>query len=102
VGRVKRLPPYRDGRLHVLADRCSTCVFRPGNLMSLSPGRLRELVKANVDNDAALVCHQTLSYGSHPEMGEALCRGFVDANSGNVPALRLAEAMDIVQPVEPP
>lgn len=97
-----RLPPYRDGRLHVITERCSTCVFRPGNLMSLSPGRLASLIKDNLDADSALVCHKTLPYGDHPEFGEALCRGFIDGVGDRSPAIRLAEAMGILQPVEPP
>lgn len=99
---MSRLPPYRDGRLHVLAERCSTCVFRPGNLMHLSEGRLADLAKSNLDAESALVCHKTLPYGDHPEMGEALCRGFVDAYGGQVTALRLAQAMEIVTEVEAP
>lgn len=55
-------------RPQLLAERCSSCVFRLGNLMHLAPGRR-----------AALICHQTLSYGDHPEIGEAVCRGYYDA-----------------------
>ena len=70
----RRLPPWRDDELHVMSARCGTCVFRPGNLMHLEPGRVRELVDDNLDADAALVCHKTLPYGDHPEVGEAICR----------------------------
>ena len=28
--------PYRDGKVHVCAVQCSTCVFRSGNLMHLA------------------------------------------------------------------
>jgi hypothetical protein len=66
-------------RPRLLADRCSSCVFRPGNLMQLADGRLADLVAANRAEGTLLVCHQTLSYGPHPEQLEALCRGFWDA-----------------------
>jgi hypothetical protein len=63
---------YRDGRVHVCAEMCATCVFRPGNLMHLRSGRLREMVEESLDNDSAIVCHKTL------EGDNAACRGFFD------------------------
>lgn len=98
----KRLPPFRDGTLHVCADLCSTCVFRPGNLMHLQPGYVRELVADNLQAESALVCHKTLPYGDHPEVGEALCRGFYDGPWRDTPARRLAEALGIVTEVTLP
>lgn len=99
---MKRLPPYRDGRMHVVADRCSTCVFRPGNPMHLQPGRVRELTDGNLSAESALVCHKTLPYGDHPEVGEAICRGFYDGPGRGSPALQLAAAMGIVEETEIP
>lgn len=75
--------------MHVLNERCSTCVFRPGNLMELSPGRLKTLTQANVNNDSALTCHQTLGTSC-----PAVCRGFFDAYP-TMP-LRLAAAMNVL------
>lgn len=70
--------PFRGGRVHVLAGKCSTCVFWPGNRMQLAEGRLRDLVQANIEADAALTCHKTLDEwpGDAPP---AVCRGFFDA-----------------------
>lgn len=70
--------PFRDGRVHVLAERCSTCVFHSGNRMHLSEGRLKDLVQQNLDADSALTCHSTLDTwpGDAPP---AVCRGFFDA-----------------------
>jgi hypothetical protein len=51
-------------------------VFRPGNLMHLKQGRLKDLVESNRAAGSYLVCHQTLR-DVHPR-GEALCRGFYD------------------------
>lgn len=63
----------------VCAQQCSTCVFRPGNPMSLRPGRLKTLIQENTgDGKAGLLCHETLSYGQHPEIGPSFCRGFFD------------------------
>lgn len=88
--------PYRDGKVHVLEDRCSTCVFRPGNLMSLSPGRLAELARENVAVDSALQCHQTLSYAADPAP-PAVCRGFYDAYADQTFPLRLAQTIGLVE-----
>ena len=96
---MTRQPPYRDGRLHVMADRCSSCVFRPGNPMRLEEGRLADLVEANVARGAALICHQT-TY-EQDERGEAVCRGFADAYADDVPALRFAEEWGLVTEQEP-
>lgn len=67
---------YRDGRVHVLAEMCSTCVFRRGNPMGLKAGRLREMVDAARGDESTIVCHKTL----HRDDGvqHAGCRGFFD------------------------
>ncbi len=92
-------PPYRDGRVHVLSARCHTCVFRPGNLMKLTAGRLRELVDDNIAADSALTCHSTLY---RPEVDEAVCKGFFDAYWQETAPLRLARYFDVVTYVDPP
>jgi hypothetical protein len=99
---VSRQPPWRDGKLHVLSGQCATCVFRAGNPMDLAPGRMRDLVESNLDAGAALTCHKTLSYGEHPELGEALCHGFLAAYGERVVAVRLARALELVELVPPP
>lgn len=63
------------GKPRVLSEQCSTCVFRPGNLMRLRPGRLRELVDHNRAVGAGLTCHQTLPYADGAT-DPAWCRGF--------------------------
>jgi hypothetical protein len=69
----------KTGKPRLMGDMCATCVFRPGNPMDLRPGRLRQLIHENTGPDAhGLVCHETLSYGQHPELGHAFCRGFFD------------------------
>lgn len=58
--------------MHVCREMCATCVFRPGNLMELRPGRLKELVDVAVRDESAIICHETL------EVDRAVCRGFFD------------------------
>jgi hypothetical protein len=92
--------PYRDGKVHVLSQMCATCVGRPGNLMKLGPGRLREVVEGNLEEGVALPCHST-TYEQDPR-GESLCRWFVDTYGDRVYLLRLAAAMGILQEDDPP
>ena len=63
---------YRNGRVHVKAEMCATCIFRPGNLMRLEPGRVTDMVRQSKENDSAIVCHDTS--GKY----NAVCRGFLD------------------------
>jgi len=94
--------PFRDNRVHVLSEKCSTCIFRPGNQMHLTPGRVREMVDASLEQDAGITCHQTLSYGGYDVPGEAVCRGFFDAHGERISGLRLAVGLGIVVEQEPP
>lgn len=96
------IQPYRDGKIHVLKERCSTCVFRGGNLMHLAPGRMKDLVEENRRQDTAFSCHQTLPYGEYEVDGMAICRGYFDAYGDQVTPLRLAVAMDVIEEVDPP
>lgn len=77
----------------LLADRCATCVFRPGNAMALVPGRLRGMIEKNNSAGTWITCHETLPWGHYPEFGEAICRGYYDTNGGNSWGIRLAQHM---------
>ncbi|MQY11483.1 hypothetical protein SRB5_16020 [Streptomyces sp. RB5] len=89
-----------DGLRHDVADpstwtvrmcgrRCSTCIFRPGNLMSLQPGRVAEMIKAAEASEGHVVCHKTLGTNA-----PAICAGFAAHPAGRVRslALRLADS----------
>lgn len=89
-------PVYSDGKVHVMAERCSTCVFRPGNLMNLEPGRLKQMVDQSVADGGGITCHKTIYGGAEQE---ATCRGFLETHGDKVPAFRLAEAMGIIEEV---
>ena len=73
------VPTMDDAGLHVMAARCSTCIFRAGNLMSLRPGRMADLTALTDANDGNVICHQTLKR----DVG-ALCRGSVDRRPGQM------------------
>ena len=87
-------PIYREGKVHVMRVMCSTCIFRPGNLMHLQPGRVAGMVKEANAAESAIICHSTLSGD------QAVCRGFDNLKS-TFP-LRLARAMGVVCEVEEP
>jgi len=95
-------PPFRDGKVHVLSEKCSTCVFRQGNVMNLPPGRLTGMVKESIAQDSAITCHQTLPYGAYEVEGQAVCRGFFDKHGDKVMPLRLANGMGLIEEQDPP
>ena len=75
---------FRNGKVHVCAKRCKTCIFHPGNLMHLKEGRRDEMVAGALASESAIICHSTL------DGDNAVCRGFYDEHT-TMP-LRLAEA----------
>lgn len=76
----------------LLSEQCSTCVGRPGNLMYLRKGVLKDLIEKNTGPQAlGLICHQTLEYGHHPDFGRALCRWFYDHYGHLANGIRLFE-----------
>jgi len=85
---------FREGRVHVCRAMCSTCIFRPGNLMHLGDGAFEQVVDKAVANDSTVICHSTL------DGDNAACRGFFD-NHKTLP-LRIAELMGYVEEVDPP
>lgn len=80
-----------------MPDKCSTCIFRPGDLMHIGPARLKDMVSC-ADEGGVIPCHKT-TYGQREQ--EAVCRGFFDAYSDKVMGLRLAIVMDMIEEVEP-
>lgn len=87
----------------LLSAQCETCIYRPGNLMRLRPGRLRAITEAAlVDGCQGVICHDTLSYGPDPGFGAALCRGFYDAFGARSGFVRVIERIGGFTEVEPP
>jgi hypothetical protein len=88
---VSRHNAYRDGHVYVCREMCSSCVFRPGNLMQLKAGRVRGMVDEARENESAIVCHQTL------DGDNAVCRGYFERYPTR--PLRLAVALGVVREV---
>jgi hypothetical protein len=87
-------------RTRLLSRMCDTCVFRPGNLMHLRQGRLRDLVEEARAAESYIVCHSTLP-GMAPEgVQPAVCRGFADRY--RTQALQAVERFFGFTEVEPP
>ncbi len=81
--------PARDGGVWVMAERCATCIFRPGNLMGLRDGTVA-LMKRNADElGTCIVCHEVMD-------GEnsAVCRGYYDSHKSDM--LKIAEDMGLI------
>lgn len=92
-------PPFRNNRVHVLSEQCETCVFRPGNLLDLRAGRLKDLSETNRRLDTALKCHATLW---DEDTDQAICRGYFDAYWQEITPLRMAVALDVITEQDPP
>lgn len=88
----RRPPVYVAGKVRVQAERCSTCIFHAGNRMGLRRGRVKGMVEKCRADGGTIVCHQTLS----DDVG-AICRGFYDGYADEIPALRLARHMGVVE-----
>lgn len=80
-----------ESGVRVMAERCSTCIFRPGNLMHLQPGRLREMVERVREIEGVIPCHETLGDDLH-----AVCRGQFE--EVKTQWLQLAERLDYIVP----
>lgn len=70
---VSRTNVASGGVVRVMAERCPTCIFRPGNLMHLQPGRVRSMLAEVRRTEGCIPCHETLG---HRE--QAVCRGQYD------------------------
>jgi hypothetical protein len=70
---MTRTNVFRDGEVHVQARKCDTCIYRPGNLMHLEPGRKDGMQAEAVAGSGVIPCHKTLGSGK-----EAVCRGYFD------------------------
>lgn len=83
--------PLTPEGLRVCSGMCETCVFRPGNLMTLQPGRLRGMVDESLQQDTFIPCHKTLD-------GErAVCRGFWDRHRNDTLGCRLGAVIGVIE-----
>lgn len=88
---------FNNGKVHVMPEKCSTCIFRPGNLMTLQPGRVKGMVDSCLEEGGVIPCHKTI-HGQREQ--EAVCRGFFDSYKDQVPGLLWAEELGITEEVE--
>ncbi|OIJ88449.1 hypothetical protein BIV24_22755 [Streptomyces colonosanans] len=88
----------RTGTVRLCARLCDTCIFRPGNLMDLQPGRVADMVSQARQAEGHVVCHATLETDS-----PAIYRGFADGpDQGRSLALRVARALGTLREIPPP
>lgn len=86
-------PVFRDNKLHVMPAKCSTCIFHPGNRMHLRSGRVKEMVDGCITEGVVIPCHKT-TFQEAPVA--AICRGFFDSYSEQIPLLQIAKRMNVV------
>lgn len=90
---------YREGKVHVLSELCSSCIFKPHE-RPVSGARVAGMVRATMDTDGAtVVCHHTLY---QEEQENAICRGWLDRFGDRDSLLQAAERMGIIKEVPPP
>lgn len=70
--------------VRICAARCGTCIFRPGNLMLLEPGRVQQMVRDAISSEGHIVCHSTLDTEA-----PAICAGFAAHPQGSRASLAL-------------
>jgi hypothetical protein len=91
---MTRTNVYNDGRVHVQSAKCSTCIYRPGNLMHLQPGRVTGMAAEAVAAGGVIPCHQTI-HGQRDQ--ESVCRGYFDVAKRDVWLLQVAERLGIIR-----
>ena len=92
----RRRNTFRDGKVQVMGKMCTTCIFRPGNLMSLEDGTVERMVNRCLESDDTIPCHSTLGSDG------AICRGLFDRHGRDIMPIRLAVAMQVLEEVEEP
>lgn len=86
---VSRHRIFDEQGVRVMEAMCPTCVFRPGNVMKLAPGRLAGMIEDAKRDESTIVCHDTLD-----DQYQAACRGFFDRHATQ--ALQIAERLGYI------
>lgn len=87
------------GMTRLCAERCATCILRPGGI-ALAPGRLQRFIAEARSAESYVVCHETLPDVAPAGVRPAVCRGFYDRYSTN--ALRIMERLWGFVEIPPP
>ena len=92
---MSRTNVFRDGKVHVQERKCSTCIYRPGNLMHLEPGRREQMERDSDAIEGAIPCHHHIHQGAPIE---PVCRGYYDhaIGDGNHMMLRMATMARVI------
>jgi len=94
----RRSDVAEPGEIRLCSRMCDTCVFRPGNLMLLEPGRVADMVRAARRDEGHITCHKTLDTDA-----PAICRGYADGpDAGRSLALRFGRALGWIKEIDPP
>ena len=94
----RRYDVAQPGEIRLCVHMCDTCIFRPGNLMMLEPGRRAQMIRDARAAEGHIVCHATLDTEA-----PAICRGYADkADRGRSLALRIGRALGWIKEVNPP
>lgn len=72
------------GTIRVCKMLCTTCIYRPGNLMHLESGRVQQMTRDAVADESRITCHKTIGT---PE--PAICAGFARHPLGKARSLAL-------------
>lgn len=91
--------------VRVMREQCATCIFRPGNLMDLQPGRLKSMTDECRKGDRHIPCHEFLHLRrggdvAGPQARGAVCRGYWDTQPHSS-LLQVAERLGFVEYVDP-
>lgn len=92
---------YRDGKVHVLAEKCASCIFRSvndGRIQGLSPGRVAGMVVEAREAESVIPCHATIYTD---EVKPAICRGYFDLPR-RPGVLQIAERLGFIEFDTPP
>jgi hypothetical protein len=82
----------------VKAEKCETCIFRPGNPMYLRPGRVASMVRECRQADSYITCHETLEEVTGDRQTEAMCAGYLETGA-EPQLLRIARRLSMVEEV---
>ena len=93
---------YRDGKIHLLSEECTTCIFKPAT-RPVDGSRVAGMVKETMDTEGAtVVCHSTLYPSEGVPLENAICRGWWDRLAYRDPIMRMAVITETLVEVPPP
>jgi hypothetical protein len=111
VRNLWRLRLFDAALMKVLKEQCATCIFRPGNLMHLQKGRVKEMVAQCKAQDTHIPCHEHMEYVHEwaDEDADAdyettpdspVCRGFYNRYPGVGQMIRIFERLGRLEEVD--